>query len=99
MSPGKISQKLLNRLHLMVRAYKEQENMLDIKEFPFNDRLSMMRDWEIVSRSNRRLERRIRQAAFKQKSAYMENIIIRMRHCVRYSRCRSFVKDPRLSGL
>jgi DNA replication protein DnaC len=62
------------RLHSMVRAYEEQENTPDIKEFSFNDRLSMMLDREIVARSNRRLERRIKQAAFKHKSACMEDI-------------------------
>jgi DNA replication protein DnaC len=62
------------RLHSMARAYEEQGNMPGIREFSFDDRLGMMLDREIVARSNRRLERRIRLAGFKHRSACMEDI-------------------------
>ena len=62
------------RLHSMAHAYEEQQELPDIREYTFDDRLGMMLDREIVARSNRRLERRIKQAGFKHKSACMENI-------------------------
>lgn len=62
------------RLHSMARTYEEQQEMPDINKYSFEDRLIMMLDREIVARSNRRLERRIRQAGFKHKNACMEDI-------------------------
>ena len=58
----------------MARTYEEQQEMPDINKYSFEDRLIMMLDREIVARSNRRLERRIRQAGFKHKNACMEDI-------------------------
>ncbi len=58
----------------MAKAYEEQQSMEGIKTFTFEDRLGMMLDREVVARSNRRLDRRIRQAAFKHKTACMEDI-------------------------
>lgn len=62
------------RLHSMARAYEEQQELPDIREYSFDDRLGMMLDREVVARSNRRLERRIKQAGFKHRSACMEDI-------------------------
>lgn len=62
------------RLYSMADAYAEQQETPDIGKFTFDDRLGMMLDREVVTRDNRLMNRRLKQAGFKHKSACMEDI-------------------------
>ncbi len=62
------------RLHSMASCLEEQMNMKDIVNYSFDDRLGMMVDREVMSRSNRHLTRRLNKAKFKvSKSLFLCN--------------------------
>jgi DNA replication protein DnaC len=61
------------RLHGMVKALKDQLSQTDISTFTFEERLSLLVDYEMTMRDDKRMQARIKKAKFKEQSC-MENI-------------------------
>lgn len=62
------------KLHGMLLALKEQEASPDVASLDFQERLGLLVDREFVSRENKLLERRIREAKFRIKNACTEDV-------------------------
>src|SRR5208283_4347795 len=64
------------KLNGMVQALESQMQMPEASELPFEDRLGLIVDAEVVSRDNRRLQRRLRNAQLRQSSS-IEDVDLR----------------------
>jgi len=60
----------------MIKAFEEQPSLPEAAELSFKQRLGLLVDREIIERENRRLERRLRQAKFRE-NASLEDIDFR----------------------
>jgi len=67
------------RLDGMANAFEEQQQMAEMEDLRFEDRLALLIDREVTERNNRRLQTRLRKAKLRQRNACVEDIDYRTR--------------------
>jgi DNA replication protein DnaC len=67
------------RLDGMAKAFEEQQQMVELDDMRFEDRLALLLDREVTERNNRRLQTRLRKAKLRHKNACVEDINYRAR--------------------
>lgn len=67
------------RLDGMANAFEEQQQMAELDDLRFEDRLALLIDREVTERKNRRLQTRLRKAKLRHKNACVEDINYRAR--------------------
>ena len=79
------------RLPGMLAAFQEQLERRDLNDMPFEDRLALLVDREIVERRSRALQRRLKKAQLRHQDACFEDIDLLYRASFK-------VRHPRQSG-